>query len=126
MIFCYGRLSTLIQEVSRSQRKNGDGGKRKQQYMWRQDFSLLAINSGKPKASRENEPPGEHLYVCVPVNLLLATLHLSKGQCAVTLIIQKPTPLVCLFFSKVSVIRVVVPKVWTFLVVLLIFHSENM
>ena len=75
--------------------------KKKQQYMlWRQDFSLLAINSGKPKASRENEPSGGHLYVCVPVNLLIAILHLSKGQYTVTLIIQKP--LVCLFFSKVS------------------------
>ena len=79
MIFCYGRLSRLIQEVSRSQRKNVDGEKRKQQYMlWRQDFSLLSINSGKPKASRENEPSGGHLYVCVPVNLLLLLLLLSR------------------------------------------------
>lgn len=65
----------------------------------RQDFSLLAVNSGKPKASRENEPSGGHLYVCVPVNLLLATLHLSKGQYPVTLIIQKPLFGLLVFFK---------------------------
>lgn len=43
-------------------------------------FLPLVINSGKPKASRENELAEGHVHVRVSVNLLLATLHLSKGQ----------------------------------------------